>query len=65
MKDLISGMCSLLDGRTVACGGNLWLVVGSHSTEPVSLPLLVELGWVSLSSCRWTECLLCEAYYIK
>lgn len=65
MKDLISGMSSLLDGRTVASRGNLWLNVGSHSTESVSLPMLVDLGWVSLSSCRWTECLLCGVYYMK
>jgi hypothetical protein len=65
MKDFISDMASLLDGRTVAHRGNLQLNVGSLSAEPVSLPVLVDLGWFSLPLCRQTEYQLCGACCVK
>jgi hypothetical protein len=48
MKDFISVMNGPLDGRTAACRVNLWQNMGSLLGEPVSLPVLVDLGWASL-----------------
>jgi hypothetical protein len=65
MKDFISDMNSLLDGRTVVHRENLQLNVDSLSSEPVSLLVLVDLGWFSLPLCRQTEYQPCGAFCVK